>query len=199
MNILAHAYLSFRDPDTLVGNLISDFVKGKKKFDYSLPIQRGIELHRAIDDFTDHHPATKAAMEVFRPTYRLYCGAFVDVAYDHFLARDDSEFPGNGLAEFAAWVYETADQYRGSMPENFERMLPYMRSQNWLLNYASLQGMDNSFNGLVRRSANLTDSAPASALFREHYQLLGDCYRHFWADVLPFARDRYQSLANLPG
>lgn len=34
MNYLAHAYLSFNDPEILVGNLISDFVKGKKKFDY---------------------------------------------------------------------------------------------------------------------------------------------------------------------
>ncbi len=34
MNYLAHAYLSFNDPDVLAGNMISDFVKGKKKFDY---------------------------------------------------------------------------------------------------------------------------------------------------------------------
>ena len=30
MNYLAHAYLSFGDPDVLTGNMISDFVKGKK-------------------------------------------------------------------------------------------------------------------------------------------------------------------------
>ena len=33
MNYLAHAYLSFNKPDILAGNIISDFVKGKKKFD----------------------------------------------------------------------------------------------------------------------------------------------------------------------
>ncbi len=37
MNYLAHAYLSFNDPEILVGNMISDFVKGKKKFDYPIP------------------------------------------------------------------------------------------------------------------------------------------------------------------
>ena len=31
VNYLAHAYLSFGDPEILTGNLISDFVKGKKK------------------------------------------------------------------------------------------------------------------------------------------------------------------------
>jgi acyl carrier protein phosphodiesterase len=30
MNYLAHAYLSFGEPDILAGNMISDFVKGKK-------------------------------------------------------------------------------------------------------------------------------------------------------------------------
>jgi acyl carrier protein phosphodiesterase len=51
MNYLAHAYLSFKHEDILLGNLISDFVKGKKKFDYPLLIQKGITLHRNIDTF----------------------------------------------------------------------------------------------------------------------------------------------------
>jgi acyl carrier protein phosphodiesterase len=53
MNYLAHAYLSFGIPEITLGNLISDFVKGKKKNDYPAAIQRGIMLHRAIDTFTD--------------------------------------------------------------------------------------------------------------------------------------------------
>ena len=36
MNFLAHAFLSFNDPDILTGNMISDFVKGKQKFDFPL-------------------------------------------------------------------------------------------------------------------------------------------------------------------
>ena len=31
VNYLAHAYLSFGIPDIVVGNLISDFIKGKKR------------------------------------------------------------------------------------------------------------------------------------------------------------------------
>ena len=92
MNFLAHAYLSFDHPEILVGNLISDFVKGKKKFDYSEQVQHGIALHRAIDTFTDFHQATQIAKQVFRADYRLYSGAFMDIVYDHFLANDDNEF-----------------------------------------------------------------------------------------------------------
>ncbi len=92
MNYVAHAYLSFNQPEILVGNMISDFVKGKTKFNYSPGIQNGITLHRAIDEFTDAHPATKRAKEFFRPAYRLYSGAFVDIVYDHFLSLDTKEF-----------------------------------------------------------------------------------------------------------
>ena len=91
MNYLAHAYLSFNKPDILAGNMISDYIKGKKQFDYPLPVQKGIKLHRAIDNFTDTHAATQELKSFFRPQYRLYSGAFADVVYDHFLANDTYE------------------------------------------------------------------------------------------------------------
>ncbi len=71
MNFLAHAYLSFGDETILTGNLISDFVKGRAQYHYPPKIQKGIRLHRAIDTFTDAHPATKEAMNFFKTPYRL--------------------------------------------------------------------------------------------------------------------------------
>src|SRR3982750_1233909 len=97
MNFLAHAYLSFNDPQILAGNMISDFVKGRDKFSFSGKIQQGIALHREIDQFTDVHPATQKAKSIFRPSYRLYSGAIMDVLYDHFLANDASVFDDDSL------------------------------------------------------------------------------------------------------
>jgi acyl carrier protein phosphodiesterase len=68
--------------------MISDFVKGKKKFDFSPVIQKGIALHRAIDDFTDFHPATYNAKSYFRKRIPALFRSFVDIVYDHFLAND---------------------------------------------------------------------------------------------------------------
>jgi acyl carrier protein phosphodiesterase len=65
MNYLAHAYLSFGIAEITVGNMISDEVKGRRILDYPLEIQHGIRLHRIIDAFTDAHPATREAKEVF--------------------------------------------------------------------------------------------------------------------------------------
>ncbi len=194
MNYLAHAYLSFDHPEILVGNMISDFVKGKKKFDYPLPILQGITLHRLIDRFTDDHPATKAAKEVFRPHYRLYSGAFVDVVYDHFLATDEAEFSDSSLLQFSQRTYTILDAHTKFLPDPFAGMFPYMKQHNWLYHYRTLHGAGKSLGGVVRRSAYLTESDTAYQLFETHYQLLQDCYRQFWADVKPWSMQEFSRL-----
>lgn len=194
MNYLAHAYLSFAHPGVLTGNMISDFVKGKKKFDYPSEVQQGIALHRAIDQFTDEHEATREAKAVFRPVYRLYSGAFVDVVYDHYLANDENEFTEEQLFEFAKQTYAELDRQEAWMPDRFARMFPYMKQQNWLFNYRSRWGIKKSMGGLVRRAAYLEDYESAYEIFEEHYQLLEDCYRHFWASVKPFAQNEFAAL-----
>ena len=184
MNYLAHAYLSFRQPELLVGNMISDHVKGKKKFDYSAGIQKGIELHRLIDSFTDEHEATKEAKEIFRPHYRLYAGAFVDVVYDHYLAIDPSIFTKDSLEEFSADTYTMLEPYSAVFPERFARMFPYMKTQNWLFNYSNKWGIENSLHGVVRRATYLTESATAFSLFEENFNTLQHCYQAFFPEMI---------------
>jgi acyl carrier protein phosphodiesterase len=196
MNFLAHAVLSFGDPGVLAGNMASDFVKGKKQFDYPADIRRGIMLHRLIDTFTDEHPATAAAKEPFRPAYRLYSGAFVDVIYDHFLANDAREFPGDTLASFAQQTYITLNAHLELLPSGFSLMVPYMERDNWLYNYRSKWGIGKSLNGLVRRATYLTESETALKLLDTHYQLLSDCYRQFWGDIKPYAQEQFELLKN---
>jgi acyl carrier protein phosphodiesterase len=193
MNYLAHAFLSFDDPELLVGNMISDFVKGKKKFDYPPGIQEGIALHRAIDTFTDEHPATKRAKEVFRPRYRLYAAAFVDVVYDHFLAADPTCFTEESLSAFAEHTYETLHSYSRFFPERFAAMFPYMWKQNWLFHYRSKWGTEKSFGGVVRRAAYLNDSTDANLLFESHYDELKACYENFFPELYVYSRELVQN------
>lgn len=151
-------------------------------------------LHRAIDTLTDTHEATREAKEIFRPHYRLYSGAFVDVVYDHFLATDSTEFSEQSLLDFSQQVYASLDKQVEWLPERFAGMFPFMKEHNWLFHYRTRWGTGKSLGGVVRRAAYLTESETAFQLFEEHYQLLGDCYRHFWASVKPFARNQFEML-----
>ena len=196
MNYLAHAYLSFHEPEILVGNMISDYVKGKKKFDYSPGIQQGMNLHRAIDTFTDDHAVTKEAKEIFRPHYRLYAGAFIDVVYDHYLATDPSIFNDASLQEFAATTYEHLEPYSAVFPERFAGMFPYMKTQNWLYNYQERWGIEKSLHGVVRRATYLTESATAFRLFEENYDRLQNYYQQFFPELLTFVKDWFTAYEN---
>jgi acyl carrier protein phosphodiesterase len=194
MNFLAHAYLSFNKPEILVGNLISDFVKGKRKFEYSPGIQKGISLHREIDNFTDTHQATREAKEIFRPHYRLYAGAFTDVVYDHFLAIDKNEFTTESLLQFSETTYQLVEPFTGVLPEKFQKIFPYMRQQNWLNNYQYNWGIERSLAGVVRRSAYLTESDTAFHLFEENYQHLQYCYSQFFPAIKIFVIEQLAIL-----
>ena len=188
MNYLAHAWLSFHQPEILVGNMISDFVKGKKRFDFDEGIQRGITLHRNIDTFTDEHEVTKQAKQFFKTSVGLYAGAFLDVVYDHFLARDINEFEDEStLLQFSQFAYTVLDNYVEVQPEKFSRMYPYMKKDNWLYNYQTLHGIEQSFGGLVRRAKYLNDSSAAFTAFKINYEELKQYYNAFFPDVKKFA------------
>jgi acyl carrier protein phosphodiesterase len=190
MNFLAHAWLSFHEPGLLVGNMIADYVKGKQLLNYSPAVQQGIRLHRAIDSFTDAHPATANARQYFKPAYRLYAGAFADVVYDHFLANDARIFAStDALDAFAQETYAILNSHINQLPPRFAAMVPYMAGQNWLFHYHSLWGMQKSFAGLVRRSAYLHSEAEAVAVLQTHYQALEAAYQVFFPDVVQMAKE----------
>ena len=184
MNFLAHAFLSFNDTDILTGNMISDFVKGKRKFDYPVPIQNGIYLHRQIDNFTDFHPATARAKEFFRPHYRLYSGAFVDIVYDHFLATDQKQFNlNNPLENFTQTTYFLLEKNALYFPDHFQKIFPYMRSQDWLYEYRLKEGIRKSFAGLAYRARYLNESDVAFEVFNTYYDELKNCYDSFFPEL----------------
>ncbi len=187
MNYLAHAYLSFGDPDILAGNMISDFVKGKKKFDYPMNVQNGINLHRQIDEYTDYHPATRDAKQFLKEASGLYAGSFIDIVYDHFLANDLHEFEEGTLAVFAGKTYDQLEPFKNLLPSTFLRFLFYMREQNWLLHYRSLEGIQRSFQGLVHRAKYIQDAEPPYQAFIAHYEELKNCYELFFPNLKAFA------------
>lgn len=194
MNYLGHAYLSFDSPQILVGNMISDFVKGKDKFVFSGNIQKGIALHRQIDEFTDHHPATKKATEVFRPYYRLYSAPIMDVLFDHFLANDQSLFDDVSLQEFTQTVYRHLEDNSVHLPTRFVQVLTYMKAENWLYNYKYPEGMRKSLYGLIRRASFINESDTAYKLFLENHSYLNKCYQLFFPDVKQFAKQKFEEL-----
>src|SRR5690606_21759224 len=150
MNFLAHAYLSGTDKHILLGNFIGDFIKGRQalsKFDPA--IIRGVELHRAIDEFTDGHPIVRESKGRLRATYRHYAGVIVDVFYDHFLASNWAQYHPESLGKFVEDTYRALEGFSPILHAGFKRMFPYMQSGNWLVSYREIGGVHRALSGMA--------------------------------------------------
>ena len=197
MNYLAHAYLSFGHPQILAGNMISDFVKGKKQFDYEPLVQKGIKLHRSIDSFTDEHPATREMKQVFKPVYGLYAGAFADIVYDYFLANDSNEYETPVILEqFALNTYAMLEEQMNRMPSMFQQMFPYMKTHDWLSNYRHSWAIQRSFAGMARRAKYITESDTAFNIFEKNIPVMQPYYDEFFPLLKNYATHTLQELLN---
>lgn len=152
MNHVAHCLLSVADPDLLLGNFIGDFVKGKAWQDFAPGIQRGILLHRAIDAFTDEHPAIRDSVARLRPYAGRYTAPVVDVLYDHLLCLEwERVSPDLPFDDFARWVYDSLDQRAGDMPAELQRRWPHMLNGRFLDGYRSRRGLEWALGLFNRR------------------------------------------------
>jgi len=189
MNFLAHAYLSYQDPSLTIGNMIADFVKGRQLLQYGEDIQQGIRIHRAIDAFTDGHPLTRQATQLFRASCGRYGAVFMDVVYDHFLARDETRFTDEQLGHFAQSVYQLLESGKNDLPPDFRQVFHFMRTQNWLYSYRTEEGIYRAFSGLVRRARYLDVRADVPfAVLENHYQELAACYTAFFPELEAFVK-----------
>jgi acyl carrier protein phosphodiesterase len=187
LNFLAHLYLSGPSDGILIGNFIADFVKGKAKNDYPDEIRKGIELHRAIDDYTDHHPVTSLSKQRLYPSQGKYAPVVLDVFYDHFLAKNFDEYSSVPLTIFAANAYNLIQANASILPEKVNQFLPYMIERNWLVNYASVEGISRTLKGMSKRVAFSNQMHTAENDLIQGYSDFEKEFRLFFPELITFA------------
>lgn len=171
MNYLAHLELSGSDSDVLIGNLMGDFIKGKlvhARFT-SLPVrvQKGIHLHRKIDDFTDKHELVKEVTSFFLKKQGKYAGIVVDVLFDHLLAKNWAILHNKeSLDEFSSNVYEILPKYQPLFPERMDKMIQSLLLHRWLPQYKVEAGVQMALAGISRRT---TTGHSFDAVFDDFY------------------------------
>lgn len=184
MNFLAHSYLTFSD-EQIVGQFLEDFIRNRDRFSFPDRIVEGIVLHREIDTFTDAHPEIHEAKKIFSPLVRLYSGAFVDVAFDYFLA---TALPDKVLKEHSLKVYRVLRNYEHIFPENFKRMLDAMERDNWLYQYRRDQGIQFSFRNVLHKAKYLDKNLAVFEVFISNKPQLQSHFNLFYPDLLNHAK-----------
>jgi acyl carrier protein phosphodiesterase len=195
MNYLAHALTAAHDDEAIIGSLLADWVKGREALGRLTPgIQRGVLIHRFVDQFTDHHPLVREAILGFPRVNRRMATVLVDVVFDHFLAQEWRAFAPGTLEEFDARVGRLVGAHWESIPEIFRPFGQRLRDGSFLTSYGTLEGIGRAFDRVGKRTSRpelwkaTVEALPAQegqlrGAFRLFFpELLAECGQRFAAD-----------------
>ncbi|WP_108868193.1 ACP phosphodiesterase [Aquimarina aquimarini] len=194
MNFLAHIYLSGEDSQLKIGNFIADSVKGKKYLEYPTRMQQGILLHRKIDFYTDTHSIVKKSVSRLFPKYRHYSTVIVDILYDHFLAANWSEYSNIPLDEYVTDFYDLLHKNYELLPKPIQRFLPYMVEENWLLSYATVQGIGSVLYRMNKRTKNKSGMNLAIIELEQYYTDFENEFRSFFEELELYTKNEIRLL-----
>ncbi len=194
MNYLAHIYLSFDDDEITIGNFIADSIRSKNYKHLPLKVQKGVLLHRAIDTYTDSHPIPKQSSKRLHKNYRHYSRVIVDIFYDHFLAKNWTRYSEVPLGQFVDRFYDLLESNYPILPDNIRHMMPYLIGDNWLVNYAKLEGIARVLNGMNRRTQNRSKMNYAIMDLESYYGDFEDEFTSFFEELTLFSKQKFISL-----
>ena len=195
MNYLAHVYLSGSDKDLIIGNFIADHVKGKAYLDYPETIQKGILLHRKIDDFTDHHPLFKKNVTLLFPQFRHYSRVIVDMFFDHFLAAQWELYHPDPLEDFSRQFYLLMQEYLGSLPDKTKKILPILSKYNWFVAYQSLEGLEDILFQMSQRTRFPSKMSLAVVELEKNYSKIALDFNTFFTELINFVQLERENLS----
>ena len=194
MNFLAHLYLSKNNKNVLIGNFISDAIKGKDYKRYPHEIKAGILLHREIDTFTDTHPTVRKSMHRLHKRYGHYDGVIIDLLYDHFLAKNWANYSAIPLADFAQDFYNLLNDNFEILPKKTQHLLPYMIEYNWLYNYQFFEGIEKVLNGMNNRTKQKSQMHLAIEDLKSLHSEFEEDFTVFFEDLRNFSNQKLKEL-----
>ncbi|WP_417873539.1 ACP phosphodiesterase [Xanthomarina gelatinilytica] len=196
MNFLAHIYLSGTNDLITIGNFMADGIRGKKYKTYPKDIQIGILLHREIDTFTDAHPIVRQSTKRLHANYSHYSGVIVDILYDHFLAKNWMVYSNIPLDVYVNHFYETLQAHFDILPPRIKKMLPFMIADNWLYNYAHIEGIQRVLDGMNRRTKYVSGMNHATVELKKYYNEFEDEFTQFFTELIAFANLKREEITH---
>ncbi|NET00364.1 MAG: DUF479 domain-containing protein [Sphaerospermopsis sp. SIO1G1] len=194
MNWLAHLFLSEPSVEMRLGNLLADIVKGTERQKFNAQIQRGIQCHQIIDRFTDNHPIFICSRQRINPEYRRFAGVFVDVFYDHFLAKNWTKYTNTSLDEFTSEVYTSFQDYPREVPIIVRQLISRIEAEDWLGSYRHIQGVEDC---LLRISKRLSRRLKKPFFLQQAVDELTNNYDEFEQDLCIFFPELYLHIKEM--
>ena len=194
MNFLAHIYLSGDNDLIKIGNFMADSIRGNTYENYPTEIRKGILLHRAIDSFTDMHPVYRQSKHRLHDKYGHYSGVIMDILYDHFLAKNWASYSEVKLEDYAENFYKLLTDNLDALTDKAKGMLPYMIGRNWLVSYATIEGLEMIMFQMDHRTKNRVAMHESIVELQQYYTEFENEFTLFFEELQKHCQQKIAEL-----
>jgi len=151
MNFLAHIYLASKTDHSIVGSILPDLCKPNEWRLLDDKIIKGCLMHQRVDKLTDNHPSFVLLKNTISDKRRRFAGIILDVAFDHILAKNWSQWHTESLELFTQDCNIHLLSEINNLSKPGQKVLNAMVQGNWLYGYQHIEGIARAFSGLSRR------------------------------------------------
>ena len=196
MNFLAHIYLSGDNDLLKIGNFMADTIRGHSYKNYPDEIKKGVLLHRSIDSFTDTHPVYRQSKHRLHEKYGHYSGVIMDIFYDHFLAKSWNTYSDVKLEVYAESFYHLLKDNYEILTDKVKSMMPYMFARNWLVSYATIDGLQMIMFHMDHRTQNRVNMNESMVELQQYYTEFEQEFTIFFEELRQHCKEKLIELQN---
>lgn len=187
MNYVGHIQLAHHSSTSKLGNFLGDFVKGSDLSSFSAQIQQGIELHRAIDSFTDNHPVTVNLRQRFPSEVRRMAGVIIDVYFDHLLCKHWQNYSSESQNKVLDGFYTELESTKLSVSTRFKRVKQGLIEYRWLAEYIEVDAVIRAYRSIEQRiNSKITFADRAADLIIKRETELQSAFAQLYPELQAF-------------
>ena len=110
----------------------------------------------------------------------------LDIVFDHFLAKNWSQYHTTNLEIFVSDFYQLLDQEFSLLPQRVQQFYPVMTQYNWLVKYATVGGISNILYQMNIRTRNISKMNYAVIELKENYEYIETQFKGFFEELKAF-------------
>ena len=118
----------------------------------------------------------------------------IDIFYDHFLAKNWSKYSNIPLETYTKSFYDTLKVHYDILPSRIQKLMPYMLTDDWLLSYASIQGITRVLEGMNRRTKYRSSMNEAVIELEEFYSEFENEFTIFFDELIASSTEKLTEL-----
>lgn len=164
-------------------NLFGDYVKGSDLSRFPDKVQKGLWLHREIDDYIDHHPKVLELLHNLYPELPKISGIAVDLYFDHLLAKYWSDYHPVDLDEYLNKFYQTVPSHSDWFTDDFKFVLSKMIKGKWINKYGEFEGLKLTCERLSARIPFKNDLFKAPAVYHDMQKEIELTFRQYMTEA----------------